>query len=197
MASSVLAERTTSGVPRHTGAASTAITAMSRLKTGSANGSSIRAAPNDAVTATPATSARPRSTGRPACSNRRTSFQSAAALAMTTSVLNIQPGALTTMSRNTGKSTSALTRRFSTPDFLGVSSATLVGVVATSHPAEAPIAALVVGDGAIEVGGPEVRPERGRHPQLGVGDLPQQEVRDAHLAAGPDQQIRVGHALGV
>src|SRR5881296_1472214 len=181
MASSVLAERATSGVPRHTGAARTATTAISRLKTGSASGSSIREAPNDAVTATPATSARPRSTGRPACSNRRTSSQSAAALAITTSVLNIQPGALITMSRNTGSS-SALSRRLSTPDFRGVSSATLVGI-ATSHPTEAPVAALVVGDGAIEVGGPEVRPERRRHPQLGVGDLPQQEVRDAHLAA--------------
>src|SRR6266480_1342074 len=196
MASSVLAERVASGVPRHTGAASTATTAINRLKTGSASGSNSREAPKDAVTATPATRARPRSTGRPACSNRRTSSQSAAALAMTTRVLNNQPGALITMSRNTGSSTSALSRRLSTPDLLGVSSATLAGT-ATSHPTEAPVAALVIGDGAIEVDGAEVRPERRRHPELGVGDLPQQEVGNAHLAAGPDEQIGIGHAVGV
>src|ERR671937_2178180 len=185
MASSVLAERATSGVPRHTGAARTATTAISRPKTGSANGSSSRANANDAVTAAPATNARPRSTGRPACSNRRTSSHNAAALAMTTRVLNIHPGALVTMSRNTGSNTSALIRRFSTPDFRGVSSATLVGI-ATSDATEAALAALIVGDGAIEVRRPEVGPERRRHPQLGVGDLPQKKVRDAHLAAGPD-----------
>src|SRR5919199_4875358 len=196
MASSVFAERATSGVPRHTGADTTARTASSRLNTGSTSGSTRRAVANDAVTATPATRASPRSTGRPACSNRRTSSHNAAALATTTSVLNIHPGALTTMSRNTGSSTSALSSRRSRPDFRGVSSATLVGI-ATSDSAEAPVAALVVGDGAIEVGRPEVGPERRRHPELGVGDLPQQEVRDPHLAAGADQQVGIRHAVRV
>src|SRR6267143_2042162 len=196
MASSVWAERSTSGVPRQTGAASTATTAISRLNTGSASGSSNRAAPKDAVTPTPITRARPRSTGRPACSNRRTSSQSAAALAMTTRLLNIQPGASTTMSRNTGSSTSALSRRFSMPEPRGAPNATLVGI-ATSHPTETPLAALVVGDGAVEIRRPEIGPERRRHPELGVGDLPQQEVRHAHLAARADQQIGIRHALGV
>src|SRR5262245_25540347 len=196
IASSVLAERDTSGVPRHTGAARTAPTASNSVNPGSASGSISRAAPNEAVTATPARRARPRSTGRPACSNSRSSSQSAAALATTTRVLNIQPGALITMSRKTGSSTNALARRFSTPDFLGVSSTTLVSS-ATSHPTEAPVTTLVVGDGAIEVGGPEVRPERRSHPQLGIRDLPQQEIRDPHLAAGADQQIGIGHAFGV
>src|SRR5919108_2918878 len=196
MASSVLAERVTSGVPRHTGADTTATTAISRLKAGSASGSSSREAAKEAVTATPATTARPRSTGRPACSNSRTSSHSAAALAMTTSVLNIHPGALITMSRNTGSSTSALISRLNRPDFRGVSSATLVGT-ATSDSTEAPVAALVIGDGAIEVGGTEVGPERGRHPELGVGDLPQEEVGHPHLAAGANQQIGVRHAVRV
>src|SRR5438552_14986026 len=196
MASSVFAERATSGVPRHTGAASTATTAISRLNTGSANGSTSRAVANDAVTATPATSASPRSTGRPACSNRRTSSHNAAALATTTSVLNIHPGALITIRRNTGNSTTALIRRFSSPDLRGVSSVTLVGI-ATSDSTEAPVAALVVGDGAVEVGGLEVGPERRRHPELGVGDLPQEEVGDTHLAAGADEQIGVGDAVRV
>src|SRR5438094_520451 len=196
MASSVLAERSTSGVPRHTGAASTATTAIIRLKTGSALGSSSREAPNDAVTPTPVTRARTRSTGRPACSKRRTTSHSAAALAITTSVLNIHPGALTTMSRNTGSSTRALSRRFRMPDPRGAPNATLVGM-AMSHPTEAAVAALVVGDGAIGIRGAEVGPERRRHPELGIGDLPQQEVRDAHLAARADEQVGIRQALGV
>src|SRR5438046_3744938 len=196
MASSVFAERSTSGVPRHTGAASTATTAIIRLKTGSALGASSREAPNDAVTPTPVTRARTRSTGRPACSKRRTTSHSAAALAITTSVLNIHPGALTTMSRNTGSSTRALSRRFRMPDPRGAPNATLVGM-AMSHPTEAAVAALVVGDGAIEIRGAEVGPERRRHPELGIGDLPQQEVRDAHLAARADEQVGIRQALGV
>src|SRR5215470_11791721 len=196
IASSVFAERVTSGVPRHTGAASTATTAISSVKTGSASGSIRRAAANDAVTAAPATIASPRSIGRSACSNSRTSSHSAPTLATTTSPLNIQLGALTTMSRNAGNNTSALARRFSTPDFRGASSATVAGI-ATSHPTEASVAALIVGDGAIEIGGAEVRPERRRHPELGVRDLPQQEVRDPHLTARADQQVGIRNAMGV
>src|SRR5215470_10463422 len=196
IASSVFAERVTSGVARHTGAASTATTAISSVKTGSASASIRRAAANDAVTAAPATIASPRSIGRPACSNRRTSSHSAPTLTTTTSTLNIQLGALTTMSRNAGNNTSALARRFSTPDFRGASSATVAGI-ATSHPTEASVAALIVGDGAIEIGGAEVRPERRRHPELGVRDLPQQEVRDPHLTARADQQVGIRNAMGV
>src|SRR5689334_23282351 len=196
MASSVLAERSVSGVPRHTAADSTVTIAMSRVNAGSANGSISRAAAKDAVMATPATSAIPRSTGRPACSNSRVSSQSPAALAITTSVLNIQPGAFTTMTRNTGSSTSALARRFSTRDLGGTSSAT-AAAMATSHPTEASIATLIVHDRPIEIGCAEVRPQRRGDPQLRVSDLPQQEVRDPHLPAGADQQIRIRHAVGV
>src|SRR5690348_8830000 len=195
IASSVFAVRVTSGVPRHTGAASTATTASSSVKTGSASGSIRRAAANDAVTAAPATIASPRSIGRPACSNRRTSSHSAPTLATTTSASNIQLGALTTMTRNAGNNTSALARRFSTPDFRGASSATVAGI-ATSHPTEASVAALIIGNGAIEIGGTEVRPERRRHPELGVRDLPQQQIGNPHLAARSYQQIGIGHALG-
>src|SRR2546426_1000847 len=100
------------------------------------------------------------------------------------------------MSRNTGSSTRALSRRFRMPDPRGAPNATLVGM-AMSHPTEAPVAALVVGDGAIEIRGAEVGPERRRHPELGIGDLPQQEVRDAHLAARADEQVGIRQALGV
>src|SRR5262249_45150080 len=43
----------------------------------------------------------------------------------------------------------------------------------------------------VEVVGAEVGPEGLRHPDLGVGDLPEQEVAHAHLARRADQQIRV------
>ena len=45
--------------------------------------------------------------------------------------------------------------------------------------------------------GPEVRPERLAPIELGVGGLPDQEVRQALLASGPDQQVRVGQARRV
>src|SRR5262249_19212415 len=147
-------------------------------------------APKDAVTVRPATIASPRSMGRPACSNSRSSSRSAAALAITTSVLNIQPGALITMSRNTGSITSAVARRITSAGLRGGSRVRLAGVD-TSHPAEAAAPPLVVGDGPVEMSRAEVGPEGGRHPQLGVGDLPQQEVGDPHLPARANEQVGI------
>src|ERR671914_175464 len=43
----------------------------------------------------------------------------------------------------------------------------------------------------------EVGPQRFRHVELGVGYLPEQEVRDAQLAAGPDHQVDLGYIGGV
>src|SRR6185295_4388318 len=40
----------------------------------------------------------------------------------------------------------------------------------------------------------EVRPEHIAHVQLGVGRLPDEEVREALLAAGPDHEVRVRQA---
>ena len=55
--------------------------------------------------------------------------------------------------------------------------------------------ALLVGEHAFEqVAAAEVRPQRVGHPDLGIGDLPQQEVADAHLAARANQQVRIGLA---
>src|SRR4051812_40411875 len=51
------------------------------------------------------------------------------------------------------------------------------------HPPEAALAALVVGDGLEQVPAAEVRPQRVGDPQLRVGELPQHEVREPHLAA--------------
>src|SRR5215203_3174325 len=58
--------------------------------------------------------------------------------------------------------------------------------------AEAPLTLLEVADGLEQVLTREVGPEHGGEPQLRVRELPEQEVRRAHLAAGPDQQIGVG-----
>src|SRR5688572_21618454 len=198
MASSVLAARSTSGRPRHTGAASTATTASSSVNVGTASGSSCGEAAKAAVTAVPAPSASQRSTGRPACSSIRTSSQRPAAEATTTSALNRAAGALRTMSRKIGSSTAALARRFSIAGPPGASKARpAAAAVAISHPTEATASLLEVRDRPVEVDGAEVRPQHRRHPQLRVGDLPQQEVGDPHLAAGPDQEVGVRNAVGV
>src|SRR5512140_283425 len=62
------------------------------------------------------------------------------------------------------------------------------------HPAEAAVPALVVPDRLEEVLLPEVGPVELCQPDLAVGKLPEQEVGEAHLPAGADQQIRIGKA---
>src|SRR5471030_1360886 len=42
----------------------------------------------------------------------------------------------------------------------------------------------------------EIRPQRVDEYQLGVGALPEQEIADALLAAGADQQVWIGNAGG-
>jgi hypothetical protein len=51
----------------------------------------------------------------------------------------------------------------------------------------APLALLIVNQSREEVSLAEVRPQRLSYVYLGVRDLPEQEVADAHLAACPDQ----------
>src|SRR5215210_4140732 len=48
-----------------------------------------------------------------------------------------------------------------------------------------------------ELLGGEIGPQRFRHVELGVGYLPEQEVRDAQLAAGTDHQVDLGYVGGV
>src|SRR5262245_21981140 len=58
--------------------------------------------------------------------------------------------------------------------------------------------ALLIRDHRLEQIAPaEIGPQRVGHPDLGVGDLPQQEIADAHFAAGADEQIRIGLVGGV
>src|SRR5262245_3114735 len=61
----------------------------------------------------------------------------------------------------------------------------------TSHLSKPPRPALELRDRAVEIGRPEVGPEGGRDQELRVGDLPQEEVRDSHLAAGANQEIGI------
>src|SRR5213075_2842519 len=62
--------------------------------------------------------------------------------------------------------------------------------------AEAPLAAGVGGDRLVERRGVEIRPQRLGEVELGVGELPEEEVADALLAARADKEIglrRVAH----
>src|SRR5215212_8076531 len=52
-------------------------------------------------------------------------------------------------------------------------------------------------EGAQELRGGEIGPERFGHVELGVGYLPEQEVRYAQLPAGPDHQVDLGYVGGV
>jgi hypothetical protein len=62
---------------------------------------------------------------------------------------------------------------------------------------EAPRAARVLEERVVERQRPEVGPQHVAEHELRVGTLPDEEVADPLLAAGPDQQVGVGHAGGV
>src|SRR5262249_18609252 len=66
-----------------------------------------------------------------------------------------------------------------------------------SEAPEATRAALVLGHRAVEISGGEVGPEDRQDEELGIRDLPEQEVREPVLAARPDQEIGIGHTGGV
>src|SRR5438105_1851315 len=117
---------------------------------------------------------------------------------MTTRALNIHPGAFTTMSRKTGSRTRALATRFSNAGLQDRPRATLaVTTISMSHAAEPSRPALEFENRFVERARGEVRPEVGGDPELGVRDLPQEEVRDPHLAARPDEEIGIGHVRRV
>src|ERR687889_488401 len=59
------------------------------------------------------------------------------------------------------------------------------------YSAAAPVAAREGSDGSAELLGGEVRPERIRDVELGVGNLPEQEVRDPQLPAGADHEVHL------
>src|SRR5690348_4041139 len=57
--------------------------------------------------------------------------------------------------------------------------------------AEPPVPALVVEDRLEQVSSRDVGPEDRRDVQLGVGELPQQEIGEAAFSGRADQQVRV------
>src|SRR6266550_1142426 len=57
------------------------------------------------------------------------------------------------------------------------------------YAAVAALARLEVDDGLEQVAAAEIGPEHFGDVNLGVRDLPQQEIRDAQLAAGADQKV--------
>src|SRR5262245_29870808 len=62
-------------------------------------------------------------------------------------------------------------------------------------PPEAALALLVRDDRPVETGGVKIGPQGVGEVELGIGQLPQHEVADALLAAGPDEQIRLGSVV--
>src|SRR5438874_1118848 len=60
----------------------------------------------------------------------------------------------------------------------------------------AALAAAIIGDRLLQVAAPEIRPKGLGEHQLGIGALPEQEIADALLAAGADQQIGIGQLGG-
>ena len=69
--------------------------------------------------------------------------------------------------------------------------------ISSSYGAKASMPLIILLDSGVELGFSEIGPKRRRDDQLGVGDLPEQKVANAHLAAGADQQIRVGNITRV
>src|SRR5262249_25469790 len=61
----------------------------------------------------------------------------------------------------------------------------------------APVATLIVKQRRKEVAFVEVRPKRISDVNLSISNLPQQEIAYAHLAAGSDQQVRIGQRTSV
>src|SRR6266700_827499 len=60
---------------------------------------------------------------------------------------------------------------------------------------EAALALLVPSDRRVELLGVEVRPQRRGEVKFGIGKLPKQEIADSLLAAGANEQIRLGRVV--
>src|SRR6266540_325647 len=126
------------------------------------------------------------------------SSHAAAALNATTSNTKTQRGAPSTIQTKRGMPMAAVSARLpSVAGSPGNSAAVIATTPPTSHPTEATLPAVKVGDRTIQLQRPEIGPQGGRDPQLGIGDLPEQEVRDAHLPAGADEEIGIGNSHGV
>src|SRR6266850_5491630 len=97
------------------------------------------------------------------------------------------------MATNTGMKRTALRIRTGR----GASRETSAPATRSVRAAKAAASALEVIDRLVEVFAAEVRPQGIRDPEFGVGKLPEKEIGNAKLSAGPDQQVRVGQPVGV
>src|SRR2546422_1538537 len=96
------------------------------------------------------------------------------------------------MSTRSGRKTTALaTRRTKEGSRAEAGSRAFTPLPASARSAKAPASALEVIHGLVEVLASEIGPEHVRDPELGIGELPEEEVRDAELPARPDQEIRI------
>src|SRR5262245_46493942 len=130
---------------------------------------------------------RNRKPGRPGVSRIHSETISGAATAATRSIQG-KPNQIAASS--SGPRTRADRIRMSRPRFRPAR-----GVGASA--ADAAIASLTptkLRDRLLKVLLAEVGPQRVDKHQLGIGALPQQEIADALLAAGADQQVGIGHA---
>src|SRR5690349_320745 len=125
-----------------------------------------------------------RATGRRRVNRSHSPIISGAATAATRS---IQGKPIHTAASSSGPRITADTTRGSSPR-------KRAGAALAADAAIAPVAAAELGDRLLEMVLAEVGPERVDEHQLGVGTLPEQEIADALLAAGADQQVGVGHA---
>src|SRR5437762_6551008 len=114
-----------------------------------------------------------------------------------TSRLNASEGRKNRTARAIGIATAAASsRRPTVTDASAGRLARFRHASAVDHAAVAPLALLEVEDRLEEVTLPEVGPERRRHPDLAVGDLPEEEVRHPHLSGSADQEVRIRQTRG-
>ena len=74
------------------------------------------------------------------------------------------------------------------------SSAFLQRRSARGKPAEAPVAASELVDRGLEGGAIEVRPKHRHKDELGIGRLPQEEIRQPLLAGRADEEVGIGNS---
>src|SRR5438874_2330132 len=63
--------------------------------------------------------------------------------------------------------------------------------------AKATTALLIIGDRLQQMEATKIGPQRIGHIDFSIGHLPQKKVRDSHLAAGSNQQIKLGQIAGI
>src|SRR5262249_19508428 len=139
------------------------------------------------ITAAPSTSPSTRSPARPGKASHRYSTKPSIATA-TTSRPQPHGGARKMRARRAGIATAAV----ASP----ARSTRAVPFVLRAGAAETALALLIVHERTYELRVAEIRPQGVGDVELGVRNLPEEEVGDAHFAAGADEQVGVRKAGG-